>query len=91
MNKRQWLNSKHKKVQADKSPEKEYKQRLDAAILSIQQKCEQDWDIILEHIISQSVVPEVLKDDSDNYVARKAVEKRVYVRLYRRLALINEE
>lgn len=67
-----------------------YDTKLNLALETINQRCPEEWDVILDYIVSKSIMPEPLADDTDNFLAREAAKKSAYVRIYRRLALVDK-
>lgn len=74
---------------AQKPKHQSYDTKLNLALEVIEQKCPEQWDIVLNYIVSKSIMPEPLIGDTDNFLAREAAKKSAYIRIYRRLARID--
>lgn len=66
-----------------------YNDGINLAITELEMKCAHSWNAILNHIVAQSIISKPHRDDSDSLIAREAAEKAAYVKLYRRLAMID--
>ena len=79
------------RIKKAQTPPEGYDKKLNNAIAKIDFACGEEWTVILDYIVSKSIMPEPLSGDTDSFLARKAAEKAAYIRMYRRLALVDKE